>query len=175
MSGAQSAAPGLVLRPLRAHAALCPFFVAAFEAEWPSWYGPHGPGHAGDDLAAFANPEGVLPVGLVALAPDGQPVGVAALKAESIPSHAHLLPWAAAGYVAPSWRRRGVGTLLLRGLLKEAARLGHQAVYCATATSASLLRREGWQLIDRVDHDGHGLEVFRSPEHGARTSHSHHG
>lgn len=157
--------PDIRVHPLREHAGLCPFFAAAFEAEWPDWYGPQGPGDAAGDLAAFANPQGVLPVGVVALAPDRRPVGVAALKAESISSHAHLLPWAAAGYVVPAWRRQGVGALLLGALVREASRLGHGEVWCATATSASLLLRAGWRQVDRVVHDGHTLEVFVSRRH----------
>ncbi len=147
--------------PLREHPEHCAFFVAAFEAEWPAWYGPGGPGKADADLQAFANGQGALPVGVVALGPQHQPLGLAALKATSVPSHSHLSPWAAAGYVAPAWRRQGVGALLLKALLSEASRLGYQTVYCATSTSESLLVRQGWSLMESVFHDGHSVRVFR--------------
>ncbi|MFO1288632.1 MAG: GNAT family N-acetyltransferase [Rubrivivax sp.] len=140
----------------------CAFFAAAFEAEWPSWYGPGGRGNAQADLLAFADPSGSLPVGVVAIGAGHQPLGVAALKASSIPSHAHLSPWAAAGYVVPSWRRKGIGALLLTALLGEASRLGFECVYCATATSQSLLVRQGWSLIEEAVHEGRVLHVFRS-------------
>jgi GNAT superfamily N-acetyltransferase len=146
--------------PLREHPEHCAFFAAAFEAEWPSWYGPGGQGNAQADLLAFANQHGALPVGVVALGPGNQPLGVAALKAISIPSHSHLSPWAAAGYVAPAWRRQGIGALLLEALLHEASRLGYQAVYCATSASESLLVRQGWNLMQSVQHEGHSLQVF---------------
>jgi len=146
--------------PLRERPEHCAFFAAGFEAEWPSWYGPGAQGSAQADLLAFANQRGALPVGVVALGPGNQPIGVAALKATSIPSHSHLSPWAAAGYVAPAWRRQGIGALLLEALLREASRLGHQAVYCATSTSESLLVRQGWNLIQSVPHEGHSVQVF---------------
>jgi GNAT superfamily N-acetyltransferase len=165
------ATAGLVsVAPLRTRPALCAVFAAAFEAEWPDWYGMGGRGHAADDLRAFANAQGGLPVGVVALGSRGEPVGVAALKRDSIPSHAHLTPWAAAGYVVAPWRRRGIGAAMLSALANEAARLGFASVYCATATAASLLRREGWSAIDTVFHDGQALQVFVRPSSGERAA-----
>lgn len=155
-----SATADVVLMPLRLQPSAIAVFAEAFRAEWPAWYGPGGPGDADADLDAFANAEGALPVGVMAQGPTGQPVGVAALKAMSIPSHAHLTPWASAGWVSPACRGQGVGALLLGALMEEARRLGHAQVYCATATSASLLARQGWQCIDATVHDGHELQVF---------------
>ena len=151
----------LKLAPLRERPDLCPYFADAFKDEWPDWYGPGGEGDAEADLAAFANPHGDLPVGIVAMTEDGTPIGIAALKAGSIPSHSHLSPWATAGLVLPAFRGRGVGAQLLAALLAEASRLGHDRVYCATSTSAWLLSRAGWQLIDDVTHDNQMLQVFR--------------
>ena len=56
---------------------------------------------------------------------------------------------------------------VLTALLGEASRLGFECVYCATATSESLLVRQGWSLIEEVVHEGRVLHVFRSglPSH----------
>ena len=139
----------------------CAFFARAFEEEWPSWYGPGGPGDAHADLLAFANQPGELPVGVIALSPEGKPLGIAALKVTSIPGFDHLTPWATAGYVVPDRRRQGIGAMLIDALLVEASRLGYSSCYCATGTSASLLIRQGWSQIDAVVHDGQTLQVFR--------------
>ena len=155
--------PRATVVPLRDHPEHCAFFASSFEAEWPSWYGPGGPGHAHADLQSFANERGALPVGVIALAPGNLPLGVAALKAASIPGQSHRSPWAAAGYVVPAWRRQGIGALLLAALVAEAARLGHETVYCATGTAQSLLVRQGWSFVESVVHDGHPLQVFRRP------------
>lgn len=109
-------------------------------SEWPNWYGASGPGHLHADLTAFAASELALPIGFVAF-DDGIPVGFGALKVESIPSHRHLAPWAAAGFVLPECRGRGIGALLLQALVAHAKTLGHEHVYCGTSTSVSLLRR----------------------------------
>jgi len=153
--------PHATVGPLREHPEHCGFFAAAFATEWPDWYGPGGSGSAHADLHAFASAKGELPVGVIALGPNNRPLGVAALKATSIPSQSHLSPWASAGYVVPAWRRQGIGALLLSALLSEASRLGYKSVYCATGTSESLLLRQGWSLIEAVVHEGNPLQVFR--------------
>jgi GNAT superfamily N-acetyltransferase len=146
---------------LRLRPEFCAFFAQQFESEWPRWYGPGGPGNAREDLDAFANPQGNLPVGVIALDDAGSPIGIAALKVASIATHTHLSPWATAGYVVPARRRAGVGAGLLAALLAEARRLGFHTVYCATASAASLLEREGWRRIDEVEHDGERQLIFR--------------
>jgi GNAT superfamily N-acetyltransferase len=107
---------------------------------------------------AYTN-RGSVPVGLVAFQ-QGEPCGFAALKREAFPSHPHLLPWAGAAYVKPSMRRQGIGRSLLLALEQEARALGHSRIYCATGTSASLLERCGWHLLERVQHEGQGVGVY---------------
>ena len=92
--------PDLTIRPLRDCPEALARLAAAFRAEWPDWYGPGGPGDAASDLAAFANPEGALPVGLVALDPAGTPLGTA--SGDECQIDALVQAWAAlSGAVAP--------------------------------------------------------------------------
>jgi GNAT superfamily N-acetyltransferase len=146
--------------PLRQRPEFCEFFAQQFEFEWPEWYGPGGQGNAHEDLEAFANPEGSIPVGVIAIDEADSPIGIAALKSASIATHAHLSPWATAGYVVPARRRAGIGAQLLAALLAEARRLGFHTIYCATSSAVSLLEREGWRHIDAVVHDGETQFVF---------------
>ncbi len=146
--------------PLRERPEFCAFFARQFEAEWPQWYGRGGQGNASDDLAAFANPAGNLPVGVIALDDAGSPIGIAALKVASISTHAHLSPWVTAGYVIPARRCAGIGARLLSALLAEARRLGFHTIYCATARAVTLFEREGWSQIDAVVHDGERQFIF---------------
>jgi len=140
------------------HPEILPVVAEWFQSEWPDWYGPGGPGDVGRDVNSYAN-EGSLPVGVVAFF-DGQPWGVAALKAESIPSHTHLAPWAAAGFVVPRLRGRGIGALLLSALEAEAKALGYDCIHCGTATSNSLLQRSGWRFIDTVQLHGKDVSLY---------------
>lgn len=129
------------------------------EAEWPGWYGEGGRGVAERDLIALSAQAG-LPFGVVALR-DGRLCGLAALKAESIPSHAHLCPWAGTGLVAPSLRGQGIGSLLLDALERQAKADGFSSIHCATVTAESLLLRRGWLLLERIAYEGQNLGVYR--------------
>lgn len=149
----------LTIAPLASHRSLVPLLTRWFIEEWPEWYGVGGRGNAAQDLAAYATSESSLPVGLVAF-DDDTPIGVAALKSESLPTHRHLTPWAAAGLVLPSHRGRGVGALLLEALVRRARCLGFERIYCASATAVTLLRRTGWSELEVVRHDGESLVIF---------------
>lgn len=92
---------------------------------------------------------------------DAEPVGCGALKADSIASHTHLTPWAAAGYVVPTRRGRGIGARLLQAIVAHAAHLGYPHVYCGTSTAIGLMRRAGWQEVKVIVHDGQPLVIFR--------------
>ena len=152
----------VTIAPLSQHQPLLPLVADWFVAEWPAWYGPGGRGDLWADLHAFAAADGALPVGVLAFR-DGRAVGAAALKAESIASHRHLSPWAAAGYVLPELRGQGIGAALLVGLVATARAMGHATVYCGTRSARSLLLRSGWQAIDSTLMEGEPLTVFRSP------------
>lgn len=144
---------------LAAHPEALPELRRWFETEWASYYGASGPGDAGHDLSSYAN-RGSLPVGIVAFR-DGRLCGIAALKADSIASHVHLSPWAAAALVEPSMRGKGIGTGLFAALEQEARTLGFDCIYCGTSTASSLLERCGWELIEWILHDGSRLGIYR--------------
>ncbi|KQY90538.1 GNAT family N-acetyltransferase [Pelomonas sp. Root1444] len=149
----------LTIAPLAQRGGLAPLVAQWFIEEWPEWYGAGGRGNAAQDAAAFAASEGRLPVGLVALVGDTL-VGVCALKAESLPTHRYLTPWAAAGFVIPSHRGKGVGARMLEALVRHAHHLGYKRIYCGTATAVNLLRRSGWSQLEVVEHEGQSLVVF---------------
>ena len=146
----------MIVEPLSFHPELQGIVEGWFEEEWPSHYGPIA--SAAADVVAYSKDEG-LPRGFVALLV-GIPCGFAALKCEAFPSHPGLGPWAGAAYVRPELRRRGIGQALLRAVEAEAARLRYSRVYCATATSASLLQRNAWQFLEQVVHDGQNVGIY---------------
>jgi GNAT superfamily N-acetyltransferase len=128
------------------------------EAEWPAWYGPGGPGDAAEDLRAYCGRD-VLPIGIVGFEGD-ELVGLMALKPTSDAIHPGLGPWAAAGFVRPDARGRGVGATLLRALEDVARGLGLARIYSGTATSATLLERAGWRHLEHVDVHGEPVAIY---------------
>ncbi len=140
------------------HTEVLPTLAQWFEDEWPSWYGDGGHGNAAADLRHYASAEG-LPRGLVAFEEE-QVCGVAVLKSDSIASHAHLSPWAAAALVERSKRGRGIGARLITALECEACALGYDRIFCGTSTARSLLQRCGWELLEDISHEGEALGIF---------------
>ena len=151
----------VIVEPLARHLKLMPLVADWFVSEWPGWYGPGGPGNVAHDVEAFAASETTLPVGMI-IFENQIPAGAGALKAQSIPSHSHLSPWAAAGYVLPACRGRGLGAVLLQGLLAKAHDLGYMRVYCGTSTVERLLTRAGWLPLEVTSHGGKPLTIFQS-------------
>ena len=146
------------IEPLSSRLEPLPLVTQWFESEWPAYYRGGGGVSAKADALSYARPAG-LPRGFVAISA-GRPCGFAALKSEPFPSHPHLAPWAGAAYVSPPLRRNGIGRALLSAVEAEAVAQGHTHVYCATGTSASLLERAGWRLLEQVEHEGNNVGIY---------------
>jgi len=151
----------LTVEPLARHRYLLPLVEQWFVGEWPAWYGAGGAGNVLEDLEAFAASEVQLPVGFVAFS-EGHPVGAGALKSESIPTHTHLEPWAAAGFVVLECRGRGIGAAILAAMVSHARGMGFPQIYCGTSTAETLLRRCGWSSVEVTQLAGKPLTIFRS-------------
>lgn len=131
--------------------------AAAYQRQWPEWYGVHGDVLA--DLCDRSRRTG-LPVGLVAL-DETSAVGALAIAQGSASSHAHLSPWIVGFWVEPSRRNRGIGRQLLAAATEHASRDGITSLYAATAAASNLFAREGWTVIDRGTSDlGPEINVF---------------
>ena len=141
------------------HPETLPVLESWFKSEWPDWYGPSGPGNARQDLRAYST-RGSLPVGLVGFL-GKRPVGLVVLKASSISGRPDLAPWAAAGLVHPSYRRRGFGHKLLLALEAVAKEMRFENIYTATASAALLLERSGWAYVDQSETGGQEVAVYR--------------
>lgn len=151
----------LTFAPLAGHPGLRGLVAAWLRSEWPAWYGPAGPGQADDDVARYGRAHG-LPHGLLAFA-DGRPCAFGVLKPDAVPGFEGRGPWLGAGYVEPALRGRGIGLALVQALQDEAARLGHERLWCATSTAPSLLQRAGWHRAGSSVLGGADVAVFESP------------
>lgn len=137
-----------------------PVLARWFVAEWPSWYGPGGPGDAQTDLAAAARCRDSLPFGLVALDPGGGVLGTATLKADGAGSENGAGPWLGALLVGEAHRRKGVATALVAAAEQEARRLGFADLYAAVIPARTLLRRLGWEFVGSAGSFGRPLAIY---------------
>lgn len=140
------------------HPDALPVLERLFQTEWPDYYGETGPGDAHLDLVAYSNRDR-LPIGVIAFS-GSEPCGVAALKADSISTHAHLTPWLSGGMVAPQFRRKGIGALLASAVEKVACDLGFTTIYSGTSTANNLLLREGWRLLETVQYHDEPVSIY---------------
>jgi GNAT superfamily N-acetyltransferase len=140
------------------HRHLMPMMVEAFTNEWPGYYGPEGEGDAATDIHACCHEER-LPIGLVAVTA-GRFCGAAILRPKT-ESHAHLGPWLTALMVAPTHRRQGIGTRLIRAAEHLAFHLGYDSLYARTGTAVPLFARLGWLAFDTITSGNQLLTVFK--------------
>jgi predicted N-acetyltransferase YhbS len=90
------------------------------------------PGASVESMAnrlALASSADAVPLCLVALNDNGQPVGAVNLVESDDDDHTHWTPWLAGMVVASPQRGQGIGTALVQALLKEARRLIVPHVY----------------------------------------------
>ncbi len=148
----------LEIVPLADHPEALPVLKQWFEDEWESYYGPTGPGNAEEDLLVYSS-RSKLPIGVVAYL-NGELCGMMALKEQSITTHSHLMPWAAAGLVVPQHRRKGIGAQLLLALEDIARDLGYARIYSGTSTAVSLLDRSHWRFMERIPYNGEDVSIY---------------
>ncbi|MEX2962475.1 GNAT family N-acetyltransferase [Microbulbifer sp. TYP-18] len=149
---------GATIRPLYERKQDIPQLAAFFESEWPSYYGPSGPGDALADIQSYAS-ESALPRGLVACI-NGVPSGFMALKHDSITVRPKLGPWAAAGYVVPNLRGRGLGSKLVAGIEDTAATMGFRKIYSGTSKAHNLLLGAGWTEEEVLAYGGAIVTIY---------------
>jgi RimJ/RimL family protein N-acetyltransferase len=92
------------------------------------------PGHSVETMAnrlREATTASRIPLSLLALV-DGQPVGTVNLVENDDDERPHLRPWLAALLVIPEFRRRGIGSRLVRELQHQAARLNVPTMFLGT-------------------------------------------
>lgn len=87
-----------------------------------------------------------IPITLVALV-EGAPIATASIYVDDLEERRDLGPWLAAVYVAPAWRRRGVGSQMVAATEGVARRLGIGRLYLFTPDQERLYARLGWEPI----------------------------
>jgi predicted N-acetyltransferase YhbS len=101
-----------------------------------------------------------IPTTFVAIE-NGQPLGSASLLKSDLDCWEHLSPWIASVFVAPPFRRRGLGRQLVSRGVEEAKALGVPVIYLFTAGQAGYYQKLGWQPWRLADHAGRSVTIMR--------------
>lgn len=103
-----------------------------------------------------------LPIALVAFS-GSQVMGIASLRVHDLEGREDLTPWLGGVYVAPYFRRQGVGTALV-GTVEEMAReLGFEQIHLFTLDREAWYASLGWRTLEPVEWRGHPGVIMRKP------------
>lgn len=102
--------------------------------------------------------KGQLPITLVAVR-ENELLGSASLLAQTI-MHQHLSPWLSSVYVDPAHRGKGVGSALVRQVVREAAHMGMAKLYLFTPNSEALYQKLGWEPVEYSEYRGSRITIM---------------
>jgi predicted N-acetyltransferase YhbS len=113
--------------------------------------------HAVDQLYERLH-EDELPLALVAFADEA--LGMVSVVEQVAPDGCCLIACLAGLYVAPAWRRQGVGACLCQRALLEARRLGHAKLSLYTPDQEAFYARLGWvKSVETVVETGDTYQI----------------
>lgn len=124
-----------------------------------------------------------LPITLVAFE-GGEPVGTISLKTSDMETKKNLSPWIASLYVTAPWRKRGIGSGLVKAAETKAVELNFKKVYLFTANAlVSFYVHLEWRIKERTVYRSYGVTImekdlqtgcpeFRQHESPSNTRHS---
>ena len=86
---------------------------------------------------------------------DGLPAGTCLLVQKELEPCHPVSPWLAGLYVAPEFRRRGIGGALIRAIEGEARNRGHTHVHLYADDAIAYYEKLDWQVVEQtlwMDH-----------------------
>ena len=134
------------------HQEVIPTLAGWFHREWSYLV----PGRSEQDVAcsiAERASRHKIPMALVAFE-EHELIGTVCLKVNDMESRPELTPWLAGLYVKESWRKRGVGSALVRAIERQAVDLGVERLFLYTPESERFYAALGWRVLERTTvHD----------------------
>jgi len=92
-----------------------------------------------------------IPIALVAFEGD-ELVGTVCLKVNDMDTKPELMPWLAGLYVKHSWRRKGIGSMLVKAIEKKAFELEVNHLFLYTPESEQFYSKLGWHVMGRENY-----------------------
>lgn len=92
---------------------------------------------------------------------NGELAGSAAIVENDMSTHKELSPWMASVFVEPSFRKRGIGSALVRHVMQQAKEQGISTLYLFTPDQAPLYESLGWSTLFEEDYHGERVTVMQ--------------
>jgi len=143
---------------LAMHPAFAPILAAWVYAEWGHLLPQRTEEMLVAEFQQRSTPH-VIPESFVAMAGD-RPIGMASLIEDDMKTRPDLSPWLAAVYVLPEFRKRGVGSSLVRAMMAEAMALGVERLHLFTPDQMAFYRRLGWRTFEHTNYRGEDVVIM---------------
>ncbi len=127
---------------------------------WPDHYGNDGRGDALSDMERRNRPRG-LPFGAIAISPEDELVGTAALSDHSFGARPGEGPWLIGLCTRKDWRQQGVAAGLVATLEEQARTDGFREIFTTTSDAVGIFRSAGWDEIRTLDEGEKHWHILR--------------
>lgn len=109
-----------------------------------------------------------IPMTVVALDDEEEPVGTAALTEHDMETRPELSPWLGGVYVIPPARRSGVARALVRHVMARAADFRIRDLYLYTNGAEGLYQKLDWRVLSREPYMGREVTIMTSTRSNRR-------
>lgn len=151
--------------PLADHPECIPALARWFHDEWSGFDGRSVDSIA-EQLQANLNRDRI-PITFLAMR-GAELLGTISIELSDLPPRDDLSPWLASLFVAPSARRRGVGTALCHHVLQFAAEHDILELHLWTPGPPAFYLRQGWRVTENLLYAGQPISLMRRAIHGCR-------
>ena len=108
-------------------------------------------------MQAYLNNE-FIPTTYVAV--ENQLMGSAAIIECDMEDRKELSPWLASVYVAPEFRRQGVGEKLVKEVMQQAREHGFKKLFLYTPDQELFYKKNRWEIIEQVAYHGQNVTIM---------------
>ncbi|HVB74742.1 MAG TPA: GNAT family N-acetyltransferase [Ktedonobacteraceae bacterium] len=100
-----------------------------------------------------------IPTTYVALE-GNEPLGSVTLVEHDMRTHPDLSPWLAGVYVTSERRHQGIGSLLVRHAVHQAAQMGVTRLYLYTHSARAFYTKLGWRFLEEDVYEGQPVAIM---------------
>ena len=149
----------MVIDYLANHQEAIPTLAEWYYEEWRSFSSARSLEEQAGMISLRCNVDS-LPLALVALRGD-EVLGTVSLKHHELSVRMSLSPWLSSLYVAPEYRRCGIGTELVAEAVARAQGMGLKRLYLFTNRAQSFYERLGWSRVESLNYRLEPIVIMR--------------